>query len=250
MLRPVENLVHRAGLLLLAPCITSTRSHSPATTPRSWVIRMMAVPKSPLQLAHQLQDLRLHGDVQRRGGLVGDQQVRPAQQRRGDHHALAHAAGELVGIACRSALARFRDVHRVEHLDCSARAPPCDRCPRARCSTCAICVPHRQVRVQRGHRVLEDHADAAAAHAAQLRPAACRQARRRRSAREPLGAAVGRQQPDHGQHGLALAGARLAHDAQRLALVERRSSGRAPRAPRRRASRKRTFSLSTSSSAI
>ena len=54
--------------------ITATSSPISATTPRSWVIRMMAVPVSRLQLAHQVEDLRLDGDVERRGRLVGDQQ--------------------------------------------------------------------------------------------------------------------------------------------------------------------------------
>ena len=38
------------------------------------------------------QDLRLDRDVERRGRLVGDQQLRAAGERHGDHHALAHAA--------------------------------------------------------------------------------------------------------------------------------------------------------------
>ena len=49
-----------------------------------------------LQGLQQLQDLRLDGDVERRGRLVGDQQVGLVGQRHGDHHALALAARELV----------------------------------------------------------------------------------------------------------------------------------------------------------
>ena len=45
------------------------------------------------ELLHLGQDLRLDGDVQRRGGFVGDDQVRPVQHGDGDGHALAHAAG-------------------------------------------------------------------------------------------------------------------------------------------------------------
>ena len=48
-----------------------------------------------LQVLHQLEDLRLDGDVERGGRLVGDQHRRPADQRHGDHGALAQAAGEL-----------------------------------------------------------------------------------------------------------------------------------------------------------
>ena len=50
------------------------------------------------QLVEQPQDLRLDGDIERGGRLVGDQERRAAHQRHGDHHALAQAAGELVRI--------------------------------------------------------------------------------------------------------------------------------------------------------
>ena len=45
------------------------------------------------EVAQQFQDLRLHRDIERRGRLVGDQELRPADQRRRDHDALAHATG-------------------------------------------------------------------------------------------------------------------------------------------------------------
>ena len=44
----------------------------------------------------QLEDLRLDGDVQRGGGLVGNQQGGIVGERDGDHHTLALAAGKLV----------------------------------------------------------------------------------------------------------------------------------------------------------
>ena len=69
-----------------------------------------------LQVAQQFQHLALHGDVERRRRLVGDQHVRPQCQRNGDHHALAHAAGELVRKLLQPALG-FRDAHRLQRLD-------------------------------------------------------------------------------------------------------------------------------------
>ena len=51
-----------------------------------------------LQRLQQLEDLRLDGDVERGGRLVGDQQVGLVGERHGDHHALALAAGELMRI--------------------------------------------------------------------------------------------------------------------------------------------------------
>ena len=50
------------------------------------------------QLLEQRQHLRLGHHVERRRRLVGDDHARVAGQRQGDHHALAHAAGELVRV--------------------------------------------------------------------------------------------------------------------------------------------------------
>ena len=46
-----------------------------------------------LQVFEQLEDLRLHGDVERRRRLVGDQEIGVVGERHGDHHALALTAG-------------------------------------------------------------------------------------------------------------------------------------------------------------
>ena len=51
-----------------------------------------------LQLLQQLQDLRLHSDVERGGRLVGDEEIGAAGERHRDHHALALPARELVRI--------------------------------------------------------------------------------------------------------------------------------------------------------
>ena len=47
------------------------------------------------QVLEQLDDLRLDGDVEGGGGLVGDEQPRVAGDRDGDHDPLQHAAGQL-----------------------------------------------------------------------------------------------------------------------------------------------------------
>ena len=60
------------------------------------------MPSSACRSLHQLQDLRLDGDVERGGRLVGDQQRRPADQRHGDHRPLAQPARQLEGIALRA----------------------------------------------------------------------------------------------------------------------------------------------------
>ena len=78
--------------------ITSTRSVRPAMTPMSWVMRTTAIPSCWRRLVDEVEDLGLDGDVEGGGGLVGDEQLRLAGQRHGDHHPLAQAAGELVGV--------------------------------------------------------------------------------------------------------------------------------------------------------
>ena len=59
----------------------------------------------PRQILHQLEDLRLDGDVERGGRLVGDDELGIAGEPDRDHHALAHAAGELVRILLQPPLA-------------------------------------------------------------------------------------------------------------------------------------------------
>ena len=91
--------VRRGARSITAPAyITTTSSAISATTPRSWVIRMIAVPNSLLQPAHHVQHLGLHGHVERGGRLVRDQQGRVERHRHRDHHPLPHPAGELVRI--------------------------------------------------------------------------------------------------------------------------------------------------------
>ena len=45
-----------------------------------------------LEAVELFDDLRLGGHVQGRRRLIGDQQLRQASQRHGDHHPLRHAA--------------------------------------------------------------------------------------------------------------------------------------------------------------
>ena len=58
----------------------------------------MDVPSRLLEIRQQLEDLRLDGDVERGGGLVGDDERRVHDERHRDHDALPHAARELVRI--------------------------------------------------------------------------------------------------------------------------------------------------------
>ena len=90
----------------MPPYITCTRSHMPATTPRSCVIRISAVSRLGDERAQQVEDLRLDRHVERRRRLVGDQELRLARERHRDHRALAHAARELVRVVLEPRLRR------------------------------------------------------------------------------------------------------------------------------------------------
>src|SRR3546814_4640734 len=50
------------------------------------------------QVGQHAQNLRLDSDIERRRGLVSDQQLRIAHQRHRDHHALAQSPRELVRV--------------------------------------------------------------------------------------------------------------------------------------------------------
>ena len=171
-----------------------------------------------LQVLHQVEDLRLDGDVERRGRLVGDQQLGPAGQRDGDHHALAHAAGELVGILVEAALG-LGDADQLQHL----HGPVVGLA-----AADALVQPQRlaelpadgQHGIEARHRLLEDHGDVVAAHAAASRVGELQQvdAAEADGARD-LAGRLGDQAQD-GVGGHRLAAARFTHHRQRLALLD------------------------------
>ena len=57
-----------------------------------------AQPHIGLQVGEQVEDLALHGDVERRNRLVGDQQAGPGDDGAGNGNALALPAGKLVRV--------------------------------------------------------------------------------------------------------------------------------------------------------
>ena len=66
-----------------------------------------------LQLHQKLEDLRLDGDVEGGGRFVRNQQLRTAGDGHGDHHALVHAARELMRER-EETLLRRRNADEVE----------------------------------------------------------------------------------------------------------------------------------------
>ena len=80
------------------------------------MIRIIAEPGLLGQAAQQLEDLGLDRDVEGRRRLVGDHQLGLERERHGDHHALAHPAGELVREVVEARL-RLRDADHLQQLD-------------------------------------------------------------------------------------------------------------------------------------
>jgi hypothetical protein len=111
-------------------------------------------------------DLRLDGHVERGGRFVGDQQVGFVGQRHGDHHALALAARELVWVGTETFL-DAGEPDQAQQLDGSLARLSRAHAP-VQLQRLADLLFDGMQRVQRGHRLLEDHADAIAAHRSQL----------------------------------------------------------------------------------
>ena len=159
--------------------------------------------------------------------------LRPAGERHGDHRPLPLPARELVRVGVDPPL-RLRECRSWR----AARSPA----PRAWARPSAACrAQHladlradRVQRIERGHRLLEDHRDLAAADRAQLavpRPAAGR-APAKRIAAGRLGAV---DQAEDRQRGDRLARARFADEGEFLAGGDLRTRHRRPPAWRRSA---------------
>ena len=96
--RPVVELGHGAGLGQL-PGVHHDRPVAGLGDHRQVVgDEDDGQPELAAQRLQQLQDLRLDHHVEGGGRLVADDQARPAGEGHRDHHPLAHAAAELVGI--------------------------------------------------------------------------------------------------------------------------------------------------------
>ena len=114
-----------------------------------------------LQVADELQDLGLNRHVERRRRLVRDQQRRTAHQRHRDHRALAQPPRELERVAVEG-LDGMREPDHVEHLRREAARLGAGHVA-VQAHRFADLIPDRVQRRERGHRLLEDHRDPAAA---------------------------------------------------------------------------------------
>ncbi len=112
------------------------------------------------QSAQQLENLRLNGDVERGGGLVGDEQTRLVDQGHGDHHALALSAGKLMRVIAGAAFG-IRDRHLAQGLHgARGRRASADR--KVGPHRLRDLVAHAHHGVESGHGLLKNHAHARA----------------------------------------------------------------------------------------
>ena len=109
------------------------------------------------QIPQEIQDGALHGDVERRGDLVRDQNLGPNRQRARECHPLTLSAGETARQLARHGRIQVDELEQLLHLlrpDGARRAPPGAGGLGDRCT-------HGHPRVERGEWILEDHLHAA-----------------------------------------------------------------------------------------
>ncbi len=115
-----------------------------------------------LELLEELEDLRLHGDVERGGRFVGDQEVRLVGQRHRDHDPLPLAAGELVRETLQAAL-RIPDPDLAKQFD-DAGARRATGQSAVQEQDFADLLTDGVERIERRHRFLEHDGDVLAAY--------------------------------------------------------------------------------------
>src|SRR3546814_4110878 len=67
------------------------------------------------QVGQHAQNLRLDSDIERRRGLVSDQQLRIAHQCHRDHHALAQSPRELVRVRSEEHTSELQSLMRISY---------------------------------------------------------------------------------------------------------------------------------------
>ena len=168
------------------------------------------------QVDHQFQHVALHHRVERGGGLVGDQQRRLQQHHRGQHHALAHAARELVRPRLDGGL-RIADADAAQHLQDAFAALRRRQVAAVQLEALVQLASDGHGRIERSHGFLEHHADARAAQLAQLGRAGLGDFHALEADRAAGHHQRRRRQAHDGARRLGLAAAGLADDADHFA---------------------------------
>ena len=174
--------------------------------------------RGTLEPPHDVQDLGLDGHVQRRGGLVGDEEGGVVDDGHGDHHPLPHPAGKLVGILVDPGLRRG-DPHVGEGLDhlpahllrLHLRVVKGEALPDL--------PAHGEDRIQGRHGLLEDHGQLGPPDMAHLLLGHLQYIFALQQDLAPLHLRRVGQQPHHGQARHALAAAGFPHHAQSFSFL-------------------------------
>ena len=116
----------------------------------------------PFQPIHQRQDFRLDRHIKRSGRFIGNQQARFTSQSHGNHDALTHAAGQFMRVL-RHAPFGFGDTHLAQQFDGPVIGLDAAHI-HMQAQAFGQLPPDGENRVQRGHRLLKDHADLIAAN--------------------------------------------------------------------------------------
>ena len=168
-------------------------------------------PEAPLQILHDVQHLRLHRNIERRGRLVAHEELRVDCERAGDRNALALPPGKLMGIAI-----TIRGVQsNLQQQVIDPESALVGRHLRMREHRLGDDAPHAPPGVQARIRILEDH----------LQPLAHRLAARFEHARQGLAvechrAARQRVEPDQQSCNRRLAAARLTDKGKGFAATD------------------------------
>ena len=178
-----------------------------------------------LQVADQVEDLRLNGHVESGGRFVGDEQIGIARQGHGDHGPLPHPARELVRVGVDAAVWLW-DSHPAEQVDgVLARHLLVHRIVDS--VRLDDLVTHCVVGVHRRERVLKDHGHPLSAQAADVLRTLAQQlipVEIDLTAQLGAGPLLLRSRPGMQAHdrqaGDALARPGLAHNAERPAAVD------------------------------
>ena len=159
------------------------------------------------------QHLRLRGNVEPRDDLVGEHEIGPQHHGAGDADALPLAAGELVGVAVDRAASEADAIEHAVHQRERRRSVVCQAMEQNRLDQDAS---DRMPRIERGHRVLEDHL-----HAPAQRPPRALVERADVDAVEQDRAGRRHDETEQRPAERGLAGAGLADNADGLALADR-----------------------------
>ena len=163
------------------------------------------------------QHLRLHGDVEGRRRLICENEFAVSGHRHGDDRALAHPAGELMGILLRPT-DRVRDVDLAQKLNCASGSLAFGKPSVSHLPLCDLAA-HGQNGVEGGGRVLEDETDFLSPHVPQRSASAPITSVPPRTI-DPRTVACRRQQAGDRQGRDALAGSGLTNDAKNLVGVD------------------------------